>query len=110
MVSQFDIGENVTITDNYYDASTQELVVVYSLHTGVSNTIRTSVSTLISSIMNEVQKKLDEKAPIYSPILQGVPKVEVSPDPTDSSQRIPSTAWVTARLQEVTGVTWIDVD
>lgn len=110
VVSQFDIGENVTITDNYYDASTQEFVVVYSLHNGVSNTIRTSVSTLISSIMNEVQKKLDEKAPIYSPILQGVPKVEVSPDPTDSSQRIPSTAWVTARLQEVTGVTWIDVD
>lgn len=45
--------------------------------------------------------KLAEKADINSPILKGVPMVETSPDPEDSSQRIPSTNWVKERISEI---------
>ena len=45
--------------------------------------------------------ELAEKADINSPILKGVPMVETSPDPEDSSQRIPSTNWVKERISEI---------
>lgn len=42
-----------------------------------------------------------EKADIDSPVLKGIPQVEISPDPEDSSQRIPSTSWVKERISEI---------
>ena len=49
----------------------------------------------------EMQKQLDSKADVNSPQLKGVPTVETSPDPTDASQRIPSTNWVVGRIAEL---------
>lgn len=59
-----------------------------------------NTSDLDKPISTATQSALDEKAPINSPILTGIPEVETSPDPEDSSQRIPSTNWVKGRLQE----------
>ena len=47
-----------------------------------------------------VKDAIEEKAPIDSPIFTGIPQVETSPDNNDSSQRIPSTSWVNARIAE----------
>ena len=47
-----------------------------------------------------VKDAIQEKAPIDSPIFTGIPQVETSPDNNDSSQRIPSTSWVNARIAE----------
>lgn len=49
------------------------------------------------TLLDEVAKKAD----IDSPILRGIPMVETSPDPEDSSQRIPSTNWVKDRISEI---------
>lgn len=49
------------------------------------------------TLLDEVAKKAD----IDSPIFKGVPMVETSPDPEDSSQRIPSTNWVKERISEI---------
>lgn len=59
-----------------------------------------NTSDLDKPISTATQSALDEKAPINSPIFTGIPEVETSPDPEDSSQRIPSTNWVKGRLQE----------
>lgn len=59
----------------------------------------------INIAKQDLQNEINQKAPIYSPILTGVPQVEVSPDDSDSSQRIPSTAWVIARIKELAPTT-----
>ena len=45
--------------------------------------------------------EIAEKADIDSPVFKGIPQVETSPDPEDSSQRIPSTNWVKERISEI---------
>lgn len=47
-------------------------------------------------LLDEIAKKAD----IDSPVFKGIPQVETSPDPEDSSQRIPSTNWVKERISE----------
>lgn len=66
-----------------------------------SETDRVNAELLKKADKAETQKQLDAKANVVSPQLQGVPTVEVSPDSTDSSQRIPSTAWVVARIKDL---------
>ena len=51
-------------------------------------------------ISTATQNALDQKAPINSPIFTGIPEIKTSPDPEDSSQRIPSTNWVRGRIDE----------
>lgn len=70
---------------------------------GLGNVDNTSdidkpISTAVQEALNEKQEEIDKKAPIDSPILTGIPQVETSPDAEDSSQRIPSTNWVNARI------------
>lgn len=59
-----------------------------------------NTSDLDKPISTATQNALDQKAPINSPIFTGIPEVETSPDPEDSSQRIPSTNWVRGRIDE----------
>lgn len=59
-----------------------------------------NTSDLNKPISTATQNALDQKAPINSPIFTGIPEVETSPDPEDSSQRIPSTNWVRGRIDE----------
>lgn len=46
-----------------------------------------------------VNAQLDTKAPIDSPVFKGNPQVENPPAPNDSSNRIPSTAWVNETIK-----------
>lgn len=46
-----------------------------------------------------VDAQLDTKAPIDSPVFKGNPQVENPPAPNDSSNRIPSTAWVNETIK-----------
>lgn len=59
-----------------------------------------NTSDLDKPISTATQQELNKKAPINSPIFTGIPEVETSPDPEDSSQRIPSTNWVRGRIDE----------
>lgn len=59
-----------------------------------------NIEDIILDALAELESKVNEKAPIHSPTFTGIPQIEVSPDPTDSSQRIPTTNWVRARIQE----------
>lgn len=59
-----------------------------------------NTADLDKPISTATQNALDQKAPINSPIFTGIPEVETSPDPEDSSQRIPSTNWVRGRIDE----------
>lgn len=87
---------------------------------GTADNITTDSGSTVQEMLNNQQSEIAKKAPIDSPILTGVPQVETSPDDTDSSQRIPSTAWVKARLDEILAkakeyadsllaIEWIDV-
>lgn len=58
----------------------------------------------IVTLTTEVAKK----ANIDSPTFTGIPQVETSPDDEDSSQRIPSTNWVNARITASIGT--LDTD
>lgn len=51
-------------------------------------------------IDDAISKAIENKADINSPIFTGIPQIEISPDPTDASQRIPTTNWVIERIQE----------
>lgn len=81
------ISAKVFINDKYLENSTD----------GIKSK---GIDDAINVAKQEVLEQLDSKAPIDSPILTGVPMVETSPDPEDSSQRIPSTNWVMARIAE----------
>lgn len=59
-----------------------------------------NIEDIILDALAELEAKVNEKAPTHSPTFTGIPQIEVSPDPTDSSQRIPTTNWVRARIQE----------
>jgi hypothetical protein len=114
LVGTVAIGLNSIVKDSQYVPETEEIVTEYNLHDGSTQTVRTSLSVLVQAIRTSHQEELDKKAPIDSPILKGIPQVEVSPDNDDSSQRIPSTAWVNARISEavaaLSGALWVDVD
>lgn len=132
-VGIFDLSLAALVKDSYYDASSDELVVEYNLHNNKTQVVRTpfrallekvnaslaevdkKIDTTVQKAVEDITKELDKKAPIDSPIFTGVPLVETSPDDTDSSQRIPSTAWVQARMLEVlekasqANLNWIEV-
>lgn len=59
-----------------------------------------NIEDIILEALAELEAKVNEKAPLHSPTFTGIPQIEVSPDDTDSSQRIPTTNWVRARIQE----------
>ena len=95
-----DLSDHIDDTDNPHEVTKEQV--------GLGNVDNTS--DLDKPISTATQEALDEKAPIYSPILTGVPMVEESPDDNDSSQRIPSTNWVNARISEAIALEWIDVE
>lgn len=97
------LAQKLAVDSSRYDSDANELIQIFSLIGGGSQEVKTSFQGLVEAFRKEF-------APIDSPILTGVPKVAVSPDDNDSSQRIPSTAWVKARLAEGTGTVWIDVE
>ena len=168
IVSQFNIGITSILKDGYYNASNEEIVLVFSLHDGSTQTARIPVGTLIrewtvdnsqntvvqlnreevmdgpdklsadvrisekahnilqkdvnslyvegtsdsityndqtlTTVVLDIYNKINTKANVNSPIFTGIPQVETSPDPTDSSQRIPSTNWVIERINELSGI------
>ena len=65
-----------------------------------STTTDINIEDIILEALSELEAKVNEKAPIDSPTFTGIPQVAQSPDLTDSSQRIPSTNWVNARILE----------
>lgn len=83
--------------DNH-KADTNNPHKVTKAQVGLSNVDNTS--DLDKPISTATQQELNKKAPINSPIFTGIPEVETSPDPEDSSQRIPSTNWVRGRIDE----------
>lgn len=71
---------------------------------GTSDTItynNQSLTSIIQGLQDKDNTLETTKADIDSPIFTGIPQVQVSPDPTDSSQRIPSTNWVRERIDEM---------
>lgn len=79
-----------------------------------SENISTASGKTVQAVLDELTTELAKKANTDSPILTGIPQVETSPDLTDSSQRIPSTAWTTAKLEEylqkaTQALEWIDI-
>ena len=90
---QNDLNNHKTNTNNPHKVTKEQV--------GLSNVDNTS--DLNKPISTATQKELNKKAPINSPIFTGIPEVETSPDPEDSSQRIPSTNWVRGRIEESIG-------
>lgn len=95
-------GTSERITHN-----SQSLSTVIEEIESTSSQIRQDLTSEINrakaaeqAISTATQNALDQKAPINSPIFTGIPEVETSPDPEDSSQRIPSTNWVRGRIDE----------
>lgn len=72
---------------------------VFKTKTGIVTT-DINIEDVILEALSELEAKVNTKAPIDSPTFTGIPQVSQSPDLTDSSQRIPSTNWVNARIQE----------
>lgn len=72
---------------------------VFKTKTGTTTT-DINIEDIILEALSELEAKVNTKAPIDSPTFTGIPQVAQSPDLTDSSQRIPSTNWVNARIQE----------
>lgn len=72
---------------------------VFKTKTGTTTT-DINIEDIILEALSELEAKVNAKAPIDSPTFTGIPQVAQSPDLTDSSQRIPSTNWVNARIQE----------
>lgn len=85
--------ESVTVVNGY------TLRFVFKTKNGTITT-DINIEDIILDALAELEAKVNEKAPIHSPTFTGIPQIEVSPDPTDSSQRIPTTNWVRARIQE----------
>lgn len=88
--TQSDLESHVSKTDNPHKVTKDQV--------GLSNVDNTSDTD--KPISKATSEALNTKANIESPIFSGVPQVETSPDATDASQRIPSTAWVIERLTE----------
>lgn len=97
------LSQSSAVDSSQFDTAANELIQVFNLVGGGTQTVKTSFQGLMEAIRKEF-------APIESPVLTGVPKVAVSPDDNDSSQRIPSTAWVKARIEEALGAVWIEVE
>lgn len=57
-----------------------------------------NIEDIILEALSELEAKVNTKAPIDSPTFTGIPQITQSPDEADSSQRIPSTNWVNARI------------
>lgn len=57
-----------------------------------------NIEDIILEALSELEAKVNTKAPIDSPTFTGIPQIAQSPDEADSSQRIPSTNWVNARI------------
>lgn len=72
---------------------------VFKTKTGTTTT-DINIEDIILEALSELEGKINTKAPIDSPTFTGIPQVAQSPDLTDSSQRIPSTNWVNARILE----------
>lgn len=72
---------------------------VFKTRSGVTTT-DINIEDIILEALSELEAKVNQKAPIDSPTFTGIPQVAQSPDLADSSQRIPSTNWVNARIQE----------
>ncbi len=72
---------------------------VFKTRSGVTTT-DINIEDIILEALSELEAKVNQKAPIDSPTFTGIPQVAQSPDLTDSSQRIPSTNWVNARILE----------
>lgn len=72
---------------------------VFETTTGTVTTDINLEDVLVDALA-ELEAKVGQKADIDSPVFTGVPQVAVSPDASDSSQRIPSTNWVRDRIQE----------
>lgn len=72
---------------------------VFKTKTGTTTT-DINIEDIILDALSELESKVNTKAPIDSPTFTGIPQVAQSPDLTDSSQRIPSTNWVNARILE----------
>lgn len=85
--------ESVTVVNG------STLRFVFKTKTGTITT-DINIEDIILDALAELETKVNTKAPIHSPTFTGIPQIEVSPDPTDSSQRIPTTNWVRARIQE----------
>ena len=103
------------VTNNILQSDTTGLYV-----DGSASNITTDSGKTAQAAIDDITAELGTKAPIDSPVFTGVAQVETSPDDNDSSQRVPSTAWVQARLAEIlqeaqdyadtiTGLTWVDV-
>lgn len=77
---------------------------------GIADNIATKANISVQAAIDLINEALIKKAPLDSPILTGIPQVLLSPDPEDSSQRIPSTAWVKARINEALTISWIEIN
>lgn len=83
--------ESVTVVNG------STLRFVFKTKTGTTTT-DINIEDIILEALSELEAKVNTKAPIDSPTFTGIPQVAQSPDEADSSQRIPSTNWVNARI------------
>ena len=65
--------------------------------TAINNAVKAETNRATAE-ENAIKTQADTKAPIDSPTFTGIPQIAQSPDEADSSQRIPSTNWVNARI------------
>lgn len=99
LVIKYKSGNGITIDTND-TISAKVFVNDKYLEVGSDGIKSKGIDDAISTAKQEVTELIKDKAPIDSPILTGIPQVETSPDAEDSSQRIPSTNWVRARILE----------
>ena len=102
-VNGISIGQIDIPKDQFLKSVTLEgkstLRFVFETTTGTVTTDINLEDVLVDALA-ELEAKVSQKADIDSPVFTGVPQVAVSPDASDSSQRIPSTNWVRDRIQE----------
>lgn len=98
LIINYKEGDGITIRNNVI--SSKIFINDRYLENGIEGIKTKGIDEAINTSKQELINLLDNKAPINSPIFTGIPQVEQSPDPTDSSQRIPSTNWVVARIKE----------
>lgn len=119
-VNGVSIGQIDIPKDQFLKSVTLEgkstLRFVFETTTGTVTTDINLEDVLVDALA-KLEIKVNQKADIDSPVFTGVPQVAISPDASDSSQRIPSTNWVRDRIQEeiskidiTTYITRVDVE
>lgn len=102
LVINYTEGNGISITNNTISAKV--FINDKYLENSTDGIKSKGIDTAIENAKDSIKAMIDNKAPIESPVLTGIPQVAISPDPNDSSQRIPSTNWVNARIFEISQV------